>query len=239
VQLSVHDTPDGLSRPDVAGAHVIAVDVLRASTTIVEALDNGVASIIPVAGVRDARRIAGALDRDSALLGGERGGQRIDGFDLGNSPLEYRRPIVEGKTLVFTTSNGTRAITQPGEAREVLVACLRNLAAVVARLLTDSVRRVALVCGGDDGCRSVEDHACAGLLAARLVGKLGDAVVLDEAARQARASVLEIGDVGDLVRASPHGRRLAGLGFHEDVEFCSRLDASTTVPVVFDGRVIG
>lgn len=236
--LSVHHTPDGLGRPDVAGAHVVAIDVLRASSTIVEACDNGVASIIPVAGVRDAVRIAGALDRDTVLLGGERGGRRLDGFDLGNSPLEYRRETVAGKTLVFTTSNGTRAILHGGEARQVIVGCLRNLDAVVARLLADDAKRVALVCGGDNGRRSQEDLACAGLLAARLTGEVGDGIVLDPRARRARTAALELTDVADAVRSSPHGRLLARMGFGEDVEFCARSGASVALPVLLDGCIV-
>ena len=92
-----------------AGGIAVVIDVLRASTTMITAVANGAARVIPVADVAEARRIA-AEAGPTALLGGERGGVRIAGFDLGNSPLEYRRAGVAGRTLVITTTNGTAPV---------------------------------------------------------------------------------------------------------------------------------
>ena len=115
-QLNVHLLPELANPHDLAGHTSIVIDTLRASTTITTALENGAEKIIPCLTVEEARQLAN--DRPGALLGGERGGKPLPGFDFGNSPAEYEPNRVAGKTIVFTTTNGTKAMTRcMGSAR--------------------------------------------------------------------------------------------------------------------------
>ncbi len=120
MELSLYTRPSDFSESDSKGKCVVVIDVLRASSTIVHACENGVERVIPVASVEDATKLVSTLDRKRTLLGGEREGIKIDGFDLGNSPLEYTSKVVKGKTLIFSTSNGTVAISRSAPAKEIV-----------------------------------------------------------------------------------------------------------------------
>src|SRR5688500_5209786 len=108
--LNVYLLPELASDQQLAGGVVVALDVLRASTTIVHALANGARQVVPCLEVEEARQMASQYAPGEALLGGEREGRKIEGFDLGNSPSEYTPAAVEGKVLIFSTTNGTRCL---------------------------------------------------------------------------------------------------------------------------------
>ena len=126
VRWYTHYLPDDMPRESVAGGIAIIIDVLRASTTIVTALEEGAAFVKPVADVDEARRLKHG-DFSSCLLGGERGGLQIAGFDLGNSPAEYTHSVVAGRGVVMTTTNGTLAIKRCETAREILAVSYTHL----------------------------------------------------------------------------------------------------------------
>jgi 2-phosphosulfolactate phosphatase len=213
------------------------VDVLRASTTMIAALGNGCAGIVPVAEPGEALRRARAMG-PTALVAGERKGQTIEGFDLGNSPLEATRERVGGKTLVFTTSNGTRALLAARTAPAVAVAAFVNLGAAVAWALA-SGRSVTVLCSGERGGLSLEDQVCAGFLVHALHEAEPDAV-LTEAGRDAVAVARGYrGALTRLAQDSPWARHLALAGRAADVAACLCLDTSTLVPVwVADEEVV-
>ena len=236
MELSLYTHHGELSEADAKGKLVV-VDVLRASSTIVQACENGVERIIPVASVEGATRLIPTLDRKKTLLGGEREGFMIEGFDLGNSPLEYSRKVVKGKTLIFSTSNGTVAITRSAAAREIVLGCFLNLSAVVTHVISSRARKVAVLCAGNVGQLSLEDFVCGGALVDRIASGTRAKTVLNDGAVAARTLAAGFEDAGEVVRSSTHGLRLAELGFVEDLEFCSRIDRSGTVPVVVDGRI--
>src|SRR4051794_30543744 len=180
-EVRVHLLP-GLAPPgSLAGGIAVVIDVLRATTTIVHALAAGCQAVIPCAEIEDARRQAKALS-GPVILGGERGGLKVIGFDHGNSPGEYTPAVCKGATLVMTTSNGTRALLRAAEAERVLVAAFVNYSAVCKQLAGDE-RPVHVVCAGSDGEPSLEDS----LFAGALVDYLCDAgdVALNDSARLA------------------------------------------------------
>lgn len=234
-----HERFHGMPQGSVAGGIAVVIDVLRASTTIITALANGAARVRPVADVAEARRLAAALGPDT-LLGGERGGVRIDGFELGNSPAEYARDRVAGRSIVITTTNGTAALAACLAAREILVGALVNRSAVAA-----AVRRLAgagdggdvhLVCAGTDGTVTAEDVLAAGAI---LDAVLGDdpAAELDAAARAALAAFRAAAGASDpeaalgaAFRRSPGGANLVALGMEADLPLCAALDAIALVP---------
>lgn len=254
-------TWDEAARVDPARFGAVAViDVLRATTTMLAALENGAAGVVPVAAPEEA--FEWRRRRPDVLLGGERGAVRIAGFDLGNSPLEYAPETVRGKLVVLTTTNGTRAFRQvlqtfaaagsggsgPPEGPDaeekragpaVLAACLRNAAAAAAALAREarrSGRGVLLVCSGTDGRFSREDAYCAGVIVRHLERlenvRRGDGA--DAAVRLLRpdASALEE------LSSSFHGRRLLALGLERDIEFCAATDVSAGVPRLVSGMLV-
>ena len=227
MRVDVAVTPDGLDRSAVAHSRVLVIDVLRASTCIVTALANGCAAIVPVATPEEARlRLEAQPD---ALVAGERRGEPLEGFDLGNSPLEFTRDRIGGRVVIMTTSNGTRALLAARGARAIGVAAFVNLAAAAAWALSGR-RDVLLLCSGERGARSLEDHVCAGLLAERLLSSEPAARATD-AAQDAVASARPYGkDVARLAEDSSWARHLASRGRALDVAACLSIDTSSVVP---------
>lgn len=229
--VSVHLLPSLIPQGALRGGVAVVIDVLRASTTIVHALAHGCTAVVPCGEVDEARRVAEGLPRGSAVLGGERRGEPIPGFDLGNSPGEYTADACRGKTLVMTTTNGTRALLASLEADVVLVGAFVNLAATVQRLIHET-RPVHIVCAGTDGRISYEDSLLAGAFASRFVD-LEHALGNDEAeiARAMWERVQEVvwshedhggrpGEEPPLVRylkRGAGGRRVMELGLGDDV----------------------
>ena len=227
MRIDVAATPDGLQAAAVAAATVLVIDVLRASTCIVTALANGCEGIVPVASPEEARRRAATLEK--SLIAGERRGEPLEGFDLGNSPLEFTRGRVGGRTIVMTTSNGTRALVAARPAAAVGVAAFINHAAAVAWAQAGS-RDVLLLCAGERGARSLEDYVCAGMLVERLAAAEPGATPTSEAERALGAARPYGKDVGRLAHDSSWARHLASVGRGRDVAACLALDTRTLVP---------
>jgi len=205
------------------------VDVLRASTTMITALGNGCAGLVPVADPAEALRRKRAAG-DGVLVAGEQRGEMVAGFDLGNSPLEFTRERVGGRLVIFTTSNGTQALLAARAAPAVGVAALVNLTAAAAWALAGG-RDVTVLCAGERGAVSLEDHVCAGLLVDRLVREEPRAQPTDAARR-----ALEVGrsygkGVARLAQDSSWGRHLALAGRAADLAACLVLDTTTLVPL--------
>ena len=229
MRIDVAPTADAVVPAELAGVTALVIDVLRASTTIITALANGCAAIVPVAEPQDARRRALETQNGGALVAGERQGEPIPGFDFSNSPVEFQSPRVRGMTVYFTTSNGTRALLAARAAQAIGVAALINVSAA-ARWAADTGRDVAIVCSGSHGARSLEDWTCGGIAVDRILAAV-PAAVLTEAARDA----LETGrryatDIARLRRDAPWARRLIAAGRSADVDACLRLDTTTLVP---------
>lgn len=207
----------------------LVVDVLRASTTIVAALGAGAAAVVPVADADEARRRLAAWPAGGAVLAGERSGEPLPGFHLGNSPPAFTPERVAGKTVILTTSNGTRALLGAAGAAALGVAALVNRAAAgawAARLGRD----VVIVCAGERGAPSLEDQVAAGLLVERLAAHAGAEPTA--AARRALDLARRYdGDLERLARDSAWARRLAARGWEADVRACLALDREGLVPV--------
>jgi 2-phosphosulfolactate phosphatase len=228
VRVDVAFTPAALQPAALAGATALVIDVLRASTTMVTAVAHGCLAMLPVAEVDDARRRA--LSLPGALLAGERGGDPPEGFDLGNSPLEFTRERVGGRTIVFTTSNGTRALLAARPALAVGVAGFVNLTAATDWALGQG-RSLVIVCAGELGTRSVEDEACAGLLVDRVLSADPGALAGPAAMEAVGAARPYAKDLARLAQDAPHARSLASHGRGPDVAACLTLDAFGLVPL--------
>ncbi|TYP54220.1 2-phosphosulfolactate phosphatase [Thermosediminibacter litoriperuensis] len=234
--------PTAQSVKDLNGKTAIVIDVLRATSVITTALHNGAERVIPVPSVEDAFRLARDLKYNS-LLGGERGAVKIPGFDLGNSPLEYKKELVAGKTVILTTSNGTKAIKASESAEHILIGCFLNASAAAGKALqfalSSETPGVAVVCAGTLGEFSLDDAACAGLIVDSLVRnieRMNEIPELSDLAFACRDLYLEHRhDLKAFISHAAHFKRLLGLGLEKDIDYCLQRDVINCVPV-YDKR---
>jgi 2-phosphosulfolactate phosphatase len=217
---------------------VVVIDVLRATSTIVTALTNGAAAVVPVREPDEAIAVMRRIGRERVLLCGERGSHAIAGFDLDNSPASYARDVVAGKTLVMTTTNGTRALVEAARGGvAVYCAALLNRTAIVERL-AESTGDVRLLCAGDEGTLSFEDLLGAGAIVAALVARDRGLAISDEARAAMTAYAASAKRLTTAVAGGTHARDLVAAGFSNDVAACARIDVSTCVPRYTDGTIV-
>ena len=215
---------------DLTETTAVVFDVLRATSTMITGLQHGVERFFPVETV-EAARARKVLD-PNLLLAGERGGLPLEGFDLGNSPAEFKE--IAGKNVVLTTTNGTVALQRVRRAKRVYVGALLNLDALAQVLEDENSTDLLLVCAGTGEEFAIEDAIAAGGLVERLSDKsLSDAALLVKSLYRAASS-----DLGSYLRQSRNGRALAGIGKTRDVEECARVAVSKTVGIMQDDAVV-
>ena len=204
----------GFTSADVAGRLVAVIDVLRASSSIATALANGARAVVPLDSSGDAVERAKAFERSDVRLAGERKMLPIPGFDFGNSPAEFTREAVEGKTVIMTTTNGTAAIMSAQGARDVVIASYVNYTPVLA-MLRAALRGgtdITLVCAGRERQFALEDAGCAGRYVYNVARRVSG-VELSDAAQACVLIDRKYGDrVLELFDASEHGRALRNAG---------------------------
>jgi 2-phosphosulfolactate phosphatase len=228
--VSVHLLPSLVPDGALAGALAVVIDVLRATTVMVHALAAGCRAIVPCGEIEESKRRAKELSADGrVLLAGERHGQPIPDFDLGNSPGEFTCKVCKDATVVVTTTNGTRALLRAAEAERVLAAAFVNFSAVCEQLRSET-RPVHIVCAGTDGEVSLEDT----LLAGALVDCLSDAggeIQLNDAARLAWDCFENHGCcVRGALAVGRGGQNLRSLGYDADIRAAAEVDRFTIVP---------
>jgi 2-phosphosulfolactate phosphatase len=238
MRFDVYFTPGEIPPNGLNEGTVVVVDVLRATSTMVEALANGARSIFAVPTTDEAVKIAQNIGRDQTLLAGERKCVRIEGFDLGNSPFEFTAERVAGRQLIMSTTNGTAALAAVASAKRVLVASLLNVDAV-ARELAQSREAITVVCAGRERRFALEDAICAGTLAVRVYRLLGRRHNWSDAAlAAAQLARRYLGSVQRTMHRVAAGRALIELGFAEDVDFCAQVDRYDVVPKLRDRQVV-
>jgi 2-phosphosulfolactate phosphatase len=239
MRIDVVFDPGVIGPADLQGRNVVVIDILRASTTIAVALHHGARAVVPASSTEEALRIAQNLD--DVLLAGERKSQRIPGFALGNSPSECTPEVVQGKTVVLTTTNGSQALIAAQAAREVLVAAAVNFTAVVerCRALLAQHGDLLILCAGQERRFALEDAFAAGRLAKVLLPEGGlRKIDVNDAALAALELARHYGERWlRAFRASAHGRELAELGYREDVKLCAQENTHPVVPVYADRRI--
>jgi 2-phosphosulfolactate phosphatase len=235
MKLSVYFTPLGVQSQAIASKPVLVLDVLRATTSIVAAVSRGARSVVPAESPDEALRLAANLERDSVLLAGERNMLKVDGFDLGNSPLEMTEDVVSGRTLVMATTNGTSALLAAEAGGPVFVGAVTNFSAVVdqAREAFEEHGEFNILCAGRRRMFALEDAYTAGRFAHALI-PTGQrrAAELNDAAIAALELVRRYGDRWRrAIGASAAARDLKKLGFKEDINAATEVDTHDLVPV--------
>ncbi len=213
---------------DLTDTTCVVFDILRATSTIITALAHGVAEIHPVKTIEEARALRAKMP--DALLAGERHGDPIEGFDLGNNPLDFTS--LAGRRIITTTTNGTLALRACQHAARVLVGALLNLDALRAELARTAPARVLLVCAGTFETLALEDAIAAGELAALFP----DAEPSD-ATRAAIATARSHATPLDGLRAARNGRALAARGWHEQIAWCAQRSRFSTVGAMSAGVI--
>jgi 2-phosphosulfolactate phosphatase len=219
-------TPKLLPLYPLEGKVVVVIDVLRATTTMTVALDQGANAVIPVESIEECLSYK---NRPDYILAGERGGQKIEGFQYGNSPFEFMDGVVNGKTLVLTTTNGTRAIQMSKGAYQVICGGFLNFSALTRWLINESSDTI-LLCSGWRDKFNLEDTVFAGAV----VNYLKEYFLVDSDSSFA-AEKLYLNSRKNMLhfmKQSSHYRRLARFGVVNDIKYCLRPDLTNVVPVL-------
>jgi 2-phosphosulfolactate phosphatase len=239
MRIDVVFGPPNVTPALITGRVVAVIDVLRASTSIAIALGNGARNVVPLESADEAITRAKQFDRGEVRLAGERKMLIVPGFDLGNSPREFTREAVEGKTVLLTTTNGTAAMVGLQAARDVVVASYVNLEAVsvlmrtAARAGTD----ITLICAGREKLFSLEDAACAGRYV-RTISKRLAKVEMGDGAFASTVIDRKYGDrLDQLFADSEAGQALADAGFATDLETCAAVDSCPVIPILQDRQI--
>jgi len=234
VKLFLYHTPEEVPG-DGSPACAVAIDVLRATSTMAAALEAGAEAIQVFSNIDDLLSTGASWPADKRLLAGERGGAKVDGCDLGNSPLDHSAERSQGKRLFMSTTNGTRCLKQIEHAPMVITAALTTRQAVVDFLLHHQPATVWLVGSGWEGTYSLEDTVCAGAIVHGVIAATGQTfkdLAGNDAAIAAVSLYLQWQDqLLDLMHYASHGQRLLRLDNEADLKYCAQLDVLDIVPI--------
>lgn len=213
---------------------VVVIDVLRATSAMVAAFENGIDRIIPVSTIEEASQYIG---REGYIAAAERNGEVVKGFTYGNSPLAYVGQDLRGKTIVMTTTNGTKAINLAKDARQLVIGSFLNLTSLSDWLVKQD-QNILLLCSGWKDKFNLEDSVFAGAVMERLLesGKFG---VEEDSSIAAKFMYMSARDnLMSILKAAPRRRRIQQLHLLPDAKYCLTPDQSTAIPVLRDGELV-
>jgi 2-phosphosulfolactate phosphatase len=212
---------------------VVVIDVLRATSAMCAAFDNGILSIIPVPTIEEALE----YKKKGYLVGAERKGQIVEGFDFGNSPFSYMKEEFRGKEVVLTTTNGTKSLDVAKDAETVVVGSFLNLTAL-SKWLSKQDKNILCLCSGWQDKFNLEDTICAGAISDFLIST-GNFISIEDSSIAAKYLFLSAKDnyLGYL-KSSSHRRRLKHLNLNEDIKYCLTPDQTDVIPILINGKLI-
>jgi 2-phosphosulfolactate phosphatase len=222
-------------------SYVVMLDIFRASTTVCSILNNRAKEIIYCETIEKAINIFSSLSKEYRVLGGERNGLRPDGFSAGNSPSEYNESLVQSKTVVFSTSNGTKIFSKAKDSKRKFVGAFVNLHALLNVLITDykesKYNNLVFLCAGNKGRFSAEDSLCAGAYIFNLKKELIELSMTDSAQSALDLFTLYSENLNDYLRSCEHAKLLIKIGLENDVVDCLKFDSIPIVPVISNGSI--
>ncbi|TDX51544.1 2-phosphosulfolactate phosphatase [Orenia marismortui] len=232
MKIDVIFSADRIKEGEIEGKTAIVIDTLRATSTIVTALANGAKKVIPVVNIEEAKGLA--TKEDNCLLTGERDGIKVEGFDLGNSPLDYSKDVVENRKIILTTTNGSKCFVRLGLAQEVIVFSLLNLKAIINYLKEKT--DIVFCCAGTRGEFALDDFITAGKAISVLLNYGG--IELSDRALVAYNTYLQNKDnLASVIKSSKSGRNLIKLGREVDIDYILTSEKMDIVPIYTKGKI--
>lgn len=229
-------SPNNVDELYFTGKITVVIDVLRATSVIVQALNNGAKEVIPVGSIDFAMKISVNTHGGQTLLCGERNTKMIDGFDLGNSPQNFEKGLVHGKSIILFTTNGSKAIVKAKYSDKLFVASFNNLD-TIAKHLIDLSKDVEIVAAGSHGMFCIEDTICAGALI-QTMKSLKEDIEISDAGWASLVLNDQFGsDIAKMLRESEHGKVLIENGFEEDISYCAQRDNMPIIPFYKGGEI--
>jgi 2-phosphosulfolactate phosphatase len=229
MNIDVIFSANEVTKDKVEGKIVVVIDVLRATSVMLTAMKNKAKEIRPFKEVD--KLISYTKDMRGILRCGERQGVKIQGFDLGNSPQEYKQEIVQGKIICMTTSNGTNALVNSSHGKKILIGSYLNINAL-SKKINEIGEDLVIVCAGTDGEFSLDDSLCAGEIIKKLEYK-----TLSDSARAMYMIASTPGTLKDKLKETKHYNFLKQLGETKDLEICFSIDSQNIVLEYRDGVI--
>ncbi|MEK6265723.1 MAG: 2-phosphosulfolactate phosphatase family protein [Clostridium sp.] len=233
MKIDIIVSADDIKKEKIENKTVVVIDMLRATSVIITAMNNGCKGVIPVLTLEGAADIV-RNSKEEFMLGGEREALKIEGFHYSNSPLEYTRDSIYGKTLVMTTSNGTKAIKGCVGASSILIGAMLNAKATAKRII-ELENDVVIVNAGTYGEFSIDDFLCSGYIINCVLKEIE--VELSDIAVTSHYIYKNNEDIYGFIKYASHYKRIIELGLEADLDYCCRKDIIDMVPEYKDGII--
>jgi 2-phosphosulfolactate phosphatase len=228
MKVDIIISADNIDESKIENKIAVVIDMFRATSVIVTALNNGCKEIIPYLTVEETLEHSKKLNREDYILGGERRAVKIDGFDLSNSPLEYTEELVKNKSVLMTTTNGTRTLTKSNCAKRILIAAMINAKAVAKKLLSIN-EDVVIINAGTSGNFSMDDYICGGYIINEMLNQ-NKSLELTDIAKTANIIYEGNKDILSYVKEATHYSVMKSLKLDNDIEYCTKKSIIDMVP---------
>ena len=235
MKIDIIISADDILKSKLENKIAVVIDMFRATSVIVTALNNGCREVIPFLTIEETLEAAENLTRNEYILGGERKAIKIEGFDLSNSPLEYTEDVVRGKKVLMTTTNGTKTLTKSNNAERVLIAAMIN-AKAVARKLLEINKDVVIINAGTNGNFSMDDYICSGYIINEMLKEKNN-IELTDISKTANMIYENNQDIISYVKDATHYSVMKSLKLDRDIEYCIKKSIVDNVPEYKDGVI--
>lgn len=236
MKIDIIISADDIIESKLENKIAVVIDMFRATSVIVTALNNGCEEVIPFLTIEETLESSEELKREEYILGGERRAVKIDGFDLSNSPLEYTKEVVEDKKVLITTTNGTRTLTKSNSAKRIIIAAMINAKAVSDKLLEIN-EDVVIINAGTNGNFSMDDYICSGYIINEML-KVDNNIELTDISKTANMIYENNSDIISYVKEATHYSVMKSLELDNDIEYCMKKSIVNNVPEYKDGKIV-
>lgn len=235
MKIDIIISADDIIESKLENKIAVVIDMFRATSVIVTALNNGCREVVPFLTIDEALETSEKLNREEYILGGERKAVKIKGFDLSNSPLEYTKEVVENKKVLITTTNGTRTLTKSNNAKRILIAAMINARAVANKLLEIN-NDIVIINAGTNGNFSMDDYICSGYIINEML-KINNEIELTDIAKTANMIYENNSDIISYVKEATHYSLMKSLELDGDIDYCIRKSIVNNVPEYKNGKI--
>lgn len=235
MKVDVIISGDDIKESKIENKIAIVIDMLRATSVIITALNNGCKEVIPFLTIEETFEKAEELKRENCILGGERKAVKIDGFDVSNSPLEYTKELVGGKSVLMTTTNGTKTLTRSLSAKKIFIAAMINAKAVAEKLIKIN-EDVVIINAGTNGNFSMDDFICSGYIIDEMIKK-SSKLDLTDIAKTAHQIYRSNENVMSYIKDATHYSVMKSLGLDEDISYCTKKSIIDIVPEYKNSKI--